>query len=91
MDGLFFELIRLSIDTGDRHSYYPSAKEWGALYKFANKQSLQGVCFAGVRRCMEIACSERSDAGIPPNLYMQWLASAVSIQRQNELLSQRCR
>lgn len=87
---LFHSLIRLSIGTETSFSRYPSAGEWGELYKMARKQCLVGVCFAGVRRHMEATKVEGKDAGIPSNLYMQWLASAIQIQRQNELMNRRC-
>lgn len=90
MQTLFYSLIRLSIGTPTSLDPRPSAEEWGELYKMARKQSLVGGCFAGVRRWMEAAQAEGCDAGIPPKLYMQWLSSAVQIQRMNERMNRRC-
>ena len=45
---LFFELIRVSIGTQGTVSKPPSAEEWKELYGMAKKQSLVGICFAGV-------------------------------------------
>ena len=90
MHTLFYSLIRLSIGTETSFSRNPSAEEWGELYKTTRKQCLLGVCFSGVRRHMEATKAEEKDARIPSKLYMQWLASAVQIQRQNELMNRRC-
>lgn len=47
---LFFELIQVSLGTRMCLSHTPNADEWGELYKMAKKQSLVGVCFAGVQK-----------------------------------------
>lgn len=85
-----YPLIRLSLGTETSVSHYPSADEWNELYKMAHKHSLVGVCFVRVRRCMEAAKAEGRDAGILRRLYMQWLASAMQIQKMNERMNQRC-
>lgn len=50
MNEIFFELIRVAIGTQDGLSQLPMAPEWDKLYKMADKQSLLGVCFAGVQQ-----------------------------------------
>lgn len=50
LNTLFFELIRVSIGTQDCLSHIPFDKEWQQLYEMAKKQSLVGVCFAGLQR-----------------------------------------
>lgn len=47
---LFFELIRVTIGNQVCLSHTPSADEWCDLYAMAKKQSLVGVCFAGVQK-----------------------------------------
>lgn len=47
---LFFELIRIAIGTQERMTRPPTADEWGELYNMAKKQSLVGICFAGVQK-----------------------------------------
>lgn len=90
MRHLFFSLICLSLDSSDILCYQPSTDEWEKLYRMAVKQSLVGVCFAGVRRYMENAHQCGTDTNIPHKLYFQWLGAAVQIQQRNELMNQRC-
>lgn len=47
---LFFELIRVAIGTQNTLSRPPSKGEWAELYAMAKKQSLVGICFAGLQR-----------------------------------------
>ena len=55
---LFFELIQVALGTRICLSHTPSANEWGVLYAMAKKQSLVGVCFAGVQKLVD---SEKED------------------------------
>lgn len=50
MKELFFELIRIAIGTQERLSRVPSKKEWGRLFKIAERQRLLGICFYGVKK-----------------------------------------
>ena len=50
MNELFFELIRVAIGTQERLSRVPSKKEWGRLFKIAERQRLLGICFYGVKK-----------------------------------------
>lgn len=90
MDTLFFELLRLSIDIRGSLSRQPSTDEWRCLYQTAVKQSLLGVCFAGVRKHMETSKQNGEDVAIPPKAYQHWLGAAVHIQQRNELMNRRC-
>lgn len=86
----FFLLVRLSVGTTDNLSQHLSAEEWSTLYRIAVKQSLVGVCFAGVRRYMEAAQQRGEKTNIPQKLYYQWLGTTVQIQQRNELMNKRC-
>ena len=84
MFSLFFDLIKVSIGNSVCLSHTPSVDEWGKLYALAKKQSLVGVCFAGVQRLV-------SQQQTPPEmLYLQWMGMAAKIQQRNEVLNRQC-
>ena len=82
MNELFFELIRLSIGSQSSLSHQPTEKEWKRLYDMALKQSLVGICFAGVRKLCD------SDAeyyhGMTEMQYLVWMGMAAKIQQRNQ-------
>ena len=82
MNELFFELIRLSIGTQSSLSHQPTGKEWKRLYDMVLKQSLVGICFAGVRKLCD------SDAeyyhGMSEMQYLVWMGMAAKIQQRNQ-------
>lgn len=81
---LFFELIRVAIGNQACLSHSPSADEWGELYAMAKKQSLVGICFAGVQRLQgQQQCP-------PERLYLQWMGMAAKIQQRNEVMNRLC-
>ena len=90
MNNLFFELLRLSIGTGESLTHQPSADEWKDLYKIAVKQSLLGVCMAGVKKNMTLLKQEAVVSTLPPKLYLQWLGASAQIQECNKWLSTCC-
>ena len=47
---LFTDIIKISIGTADIAVFNPSPEEWETLNNEARRQSLLGICFAGVRR-----------------------------------------
>lgn len=90
INNLFFELIRVAIGSQESLSRLPSAREWGELYKMAEKQSLVGVCFAGLQRLGADADEGFARIGISEMLYLTWMGMAVKIQQKNELMNMRC-
>lgn len=90
---LFFELIRVSIGTQGMLSRMPSAQEWQALYEMAKKQSLVGVCFAGVKKVLSNSSAGGEDCsaiGLPEMLYLKWVGMAAKIQKRNEVMNRQC-
>lgn len=86
---LFFELIQFALGTRICLSHTPSADEWGELYAIAKKQSLVGVCFAGVQRLAGDADSIHHTPytiHLPEMLYLTWMGMAAKIQQRNEVM-----
>lgn len=102
MNELFFELIRVALGNADRLSHIPKPKEWQMLYDMAKKQSLVGICFAGVQKASPQPSPEGKgekslpsggdleEAYIPEMLYLTWMGMAAKIQQRNEVVNQRC-
>lgn len=90
MKEVFFELIRVAIGTQETLSRLPSAREWGKLYKMARKQSLVGVCFAGLKRLGADADDGFANIGMSKMQYLTWMGQAVQIQQKNELVNRQC-
>ena len=81
---IFRELIQVSIGSRACLSRTPSEAEWGELYAMAKKQSLVGVCFAGVQRLV----NQQQDP--PEMLYLTWMGMAAKIQQKNETINRQC-
>lgn len=84
MNQLFFELIQVAIGMRNCLSNTPNADEWGELYAMAKKQSLVGVCFAGVQKLQ----AQRQEP--PEMLYLTWMGMAAKIQQRNEVVNRQC-
>ena len=55
------------------------------LYNMAKKQSLVGICFAGVQKLMD---SEKEDyCGMNEMQYLTWMGMAAKIQQRNEIMN----
>lgn len=84
MNDLFFELIRVAIGNQVYLSHTPSVDEWRVLYAMAKKQSLLGICFAGVQKL------RKQEQCPSETLYFQWLGMAAKIQQRNEAVNRQC-
>lgn len=78
IDNLFFELIQVALGVRPCLSRTPVETEWGELYKIAKKQSLVGVCFAGVQKLL----TPKQEP--PEMLYLTWMGMAAKIQQKWE-------
>ena len=86
INNLFFELIRVSIGGSGCLSKTPSNEDWKMLYDMAKKQSLVGVCFAGVQR---LCNSESGDyCGMNELQYLTWMGMAAKIQQRNQQMDE---
>ena len=84
MNRLFFDLIKVSIGKAGCLSHSPNADGWSELYAMAKKQSLVGVCFAGVQRL------QQQQQEPPEMLYLTWMGMAAKIQQRNEAVNRQC-
>lgn len=85
----FTDLIKISIGTADIAVFNPSPEEWETLCNEARRQSLLGICFAGVRRVRQYQQAQGLES-IPASLYLKWLGVASRIMQSNELMSKQC-
>lgn len=84
MEGLLFELIRVTIGRQNGFSRIPPSEEWLELYELSQKHAIAGVAFAGVRKLQENGLS------IPADLYWEWLGLAPQVQQRNEVMNAHC-
>lgn len=102
---LFFELIRIAIGTQDTLSLPPSKEEWKELYAMSKKQSLVGICFAGLQKLFNLDHQEpstnnpQSDSTHSPepitqnlneDLYYKWMGMSAKIQHRNDVVNRQC-
>ena len=84
IENLFYQLLRMALGRQVSLPHTPNEQEWKALYELAKKQSLIGVCFAGVQKLQ----TQRQE---PPEMtYLTWIAMAAKIQQRNEVVSRQC-
>ena len=84
IENLFYQLLRVALGRQVCLPHTPNEQEWKALYELAKKQSLIGVCFAGVQKLQ----TQRQE---PPEMtYLTWMGMAAKIQQRNEVVSQQC-
>ena len=82
---LFKDLLQVSVGKRQDLSSVPSAKEWKDLYRIAYNQALLGVCYVGISKL-----PSAQQAHLTLELRQLWLAMAAQIQKQNELMNERC-
>lgn len=93
IEQLFFELIRFALGNVDSLSHIPKPKEWKMLYDMAKKQSLVGICFAGVQKTLSdspLKGEDPSVIGMSEMLYLTWMGMAAKIQQRNEVVNEQC-
>lgn len=90
MPDLFFELIRVAICTQESFSRIPSETEWNRLFHLAQKQSLVGICFAGLNRLGADSDEGFSQIGMSEDLFFNWMGMAAQISMKNEVVNEQC-
>lgn len=87
---LFFELIQVAIGMRDGLSRIPSESEWEELYDMADKQSLIGICFAGLLKLGANVDDGYLKIGMSEELFFSWIGTAAAIQQKNKKMNKRC-
>lgn len=88
IEKLFFELLQVVVWKRDSLSCRPTAKCWQQLFDMATRQSLVGVCFAGVQRLCD---SDAEDYyGMSELQYLTWMGMAAKIQQKNHEVDRQC-
>ena len=81
---LFFQLVRIALGKEECLSHSPTSEEWHMLFCMAKKQSLVGICFAGVQKI------QRQRQNMPAKLYQKWLGMTAMIQLRNKTVNRHC-
>ena len=87
VNGLFFELIQITLGNQKRFSRIPSDKEWMQLYALANKQSLTSVLIEGLNRVKNVG----DDVNLSQGLLLEWIGVGLMTESYNKLQNQRAK
>ena len=87
VNGLFFELIQITLGNRKRFSRIPSDKEWMQLYALANKQSLTSVLIEGLNRVKNVG----DDVNLSQGLLLEWIGVGLMTESYNKLQNQRAK
>ena len=90
LNQLFFELIRVAIGTQESLSRLPSETEWEKLFDMAVKQSLVGVCFAGIHSIGADTDDGFAKIGMSEDLFFNWMGMATQINMRNDVVNEKC-
>lgn len=90
MNDILCELIGAANGTLDSLSRLLSSAEWDELYKLAEKQSLVGICFAGLQHLGADADDGFEKIGMSEMQYLDWMADAATIHEKNEIVNRQC-
>ncbi len=79
---LFFELLQVAVGRRERLSMTPTASEWQHLYQLSEQQSLQGICYAAVKRLPKDQWPDEQNL-------IDWIWESQRIAEHNRLLTAR--
>ena len=79
---LIFELLQVALGRRERLSMTPSASEWQHLHQLSEQQSLQGICYAAVKRLPKDQWPDEQNL-------IDWIWESQRIAERNKLLSER--
>ena len=79
----FFAFLKYCLGYKENMSRVIAGMNWHALYSFASKQALLGLCFEGIERLGEEYPEELKRNPIGREVLMIWMGKAQQIRRQN--------
>jgi hypothetical protein len=79
----YFAFLRYCLEKKRNMSRVIAGMNWQALYSFASKQALLGLCFDGIERLGEEYPEELRLNPIGRELLVTWMGKAQQIRRQN--------
>ena len=85
---LFFSLIQVSVGQRELLPYIPTHKDWETLHELSLKQSLSGICFAGIKILHDR--DERQVANLPQILKLQWYGETTQLRDKNKIINNYC-
>ena len=84
---LFCELICVSIGTREALSVTPSFEQWRSIYSISIKQSVNGICFIGLKKLFNNHPEQLIN--LTRDIKMSWLGLFTTIQHRNAIVNER--
>ena len=82
----FFELIQVALGNRAQLSVIPKDDAWRAVYEESMRQSVAGICLAGVER---LAAVNRGQlVNMPQMLKLKWIGLVEQIKQQNKYVDE---
>lgn len=83
MQGLFIELLQVTIGSRDTLSREPSGLEWQLLYDEGQRQAVDSILLEGIERLPD---NQRP----PKEILLQWIGTGELLKQRNILLNKAC-
>lgn len=83
---LLIELLQVALGNRDSLSWVPSAGDWNAVYEESMRQSVAGICLAGVERLAAVNGVQL--VNMPRMLKLKWIGLVEQIKQQNKYVDE---
>lgn len=83
MQGLFIELLQVTLGTRDSLSRVPSSIEWEYLLAEAQRQAILGIMTSGLERLPD-------DQRPPKSILLNWIGACQQIESRNSITTKAC-
>lgn len=83
---LLIELLQVALGNRDSLSWVPSAGDWNAVYEESMRQSVAGICLAGVERLAAVNGVQL--VNMPQMLKLKWIGLVEQIKQQNKYVDE---